>query len=185
MEDQDIIALYFARSERAIGKTQEKYGRMLQSIALGILRSRSDAEECENDTYLQAWNSMPPARPSVLSAFLSRITRNLSLDRYDKLHAQKRGGGEIPLILDELSECIPDRSSDDLTGEKELSETIDQFLSGLSRESRVIFMRRYWFGDTVKEIALKGGFGLSKVKMSLSRSRKELKKVLEKEGYVL
>lgn len=142
MEDKDIMALYFARSERAIGETQEKYGRMLQSIALGILRSRPDAEECENDMYLQTWNRIPPTRPSVFSAFLSRITRNLALDRYDKLHARKRGGGEVPLLLDELSECIPDRSSDeDPVGEEELIRIIDQFLSGLNRESGVIPMR--------------------------------------------
>lgn len=186
MEDQNIIELYFARSERAIGETEKKYGRMLRSIALGILRSDPDAEECENDTYLRTWNSIPPERPSVFSAFLSRITRNLALDRYDKLHAAKRGGGEIPLLLDELAECIPDEhANEEPLEEEELSGIIDRFLKGLSAESRVIFMRRYWFGDTVKEIADRGGFGMSKVKMSLSRSRKALKAVLEEEGYAV
>ena len=108
MEDQAIINLYFSRSENAVRETKAKYGRMLLSIAFGILKIQEDAEECENDTYLKTWYSIPPARPDVFSAFLSRIARNLSLDRFEYLHALKRGSGEIPLLLDELEECIID-----------------------------------------------------------------------------
>ena len=186
MDDNTIIELYFGRSEEAIRETKGKYGRMLLSIAFGILKNQSDAEECENDTYLKTWNAIPPARPSVFSAFLSKITRNLSLDRYDEIHAQKRGAGEIPLVLDELSECIPAGGDIfDQLAEKELTDLINGFLSELNPEARNIFMRRYWFGDSLPEIAARGGIGLSKVKMTLSRSRKALKAVLEKEGYAL
>lgn len=186
MEDRLIIDLFFQRSERAIAQTQEKYGRMLCTIAYGILRDREDAKECENDTYLKTWNSIPPAKPQVFSAFLSKITRNLSLDRYDEKHAAKRGGGEFPLLLDELAECLPDeRDPYRAIEEAQLTDQINVFLTGLSRDARNIFLRRYWFGDTLQEISEETGFGLSKVKMSLLRSRKELKKVLEKEGRAL
>lgn len=185
MEDQAIIDLYFARSDQAIRETQDKYGRMLRSIAYGILKSLEDAEECENDTYLKTWNAIPPQRPSVFSAFLSKITRNLSLDRYDELHAQKRGSGEVPALLDELAECLPagGEVSSHLE-EEELSGVINAFLKELKPDARNIFLRRYWFGDSVQEIAEKGGFGASKVKMSLSRSRKALEKVLEEKDVI-
>lgn len=186
MEDEAIIDLYFARAERAITETRDKYGRLLISLAYGILRSMEDAEECENDTYFKAWNEIPPTRPNVFSAFLAKITRNLSLDRYDKMHAEKRGGGEMPLLLDELAECVPDRESvtDELEG-KELTGIINDFIGKMKPDARIIFMRRYWFGDTVQEIAEKCGFGTSKVKMSLARSRRALKEVLERRGYDL
>lgn len=184
MDDNAIVELYFDRSERAISETKTKYGRMLLKIAFNILKNPSDAEECENDTYLKTWNAIPPTRPTVFPAFLSKITRNLSLDRYDKTHAQKRGSGEIPLLLDEMSECIPAEGDvmDRLNGEM-LTQSINHFLSTLNPETRNIFMRRYWFGNSLQEIADMGGIGLSKVKMALSRSRKALKEILEKEGY--
>jgi|APHig6443717497_1056834.scaffolds.fasta_scaffold27409_2 RNA polymerase sigma factor (sigma-70 family) len=186
MEDQVIINLYFDRSENAIAETKTKYGRMLRGIALGILKSMSDAEECENDTYMKTWDSIPPTRPNVFLAFLSKIIRNLSLDRYDYIHAEKRGSGEILLLLDELSECIPDRNNTtEHAEEEELKEIINVFLDSLKADARNIFMRRYWFGDSVQEIAFYSGFGISKIKMSLMRSRKELKAVLEKEGHVI
>ena len=186
MEDNVIIDMYFARDEQAIGSTRDKYGRLLRSIAYGILRSHEDSEECENDTYLKTWNSIPPVRPASLQAFLAKITRNLSLDRYDRMHAQKRGGGEVPLMIEELEEGIPDESAqrtDDDSDSEELKRIINEFLGTLADDARKIFMRRYFFGDSVKEIADKYGFGVSKVKMSLSRSRESLQAVLNKEGY--
>ncbi len=186
MEDNQIVDLYFKRDEQAITVTRDKYGRLLRSVSYGILKSHEDSEECENDTYLKAWNVMPPQRPSILSAFLSKITRNLALDRYDKMHAAKRGGGEVPLIIDELQECIADMSaasSDDETEGTLLKAIIDEFLDGLAEDSRKIFMRRYFFGDSVNEIADRFGFGKSKVKMSLQRAREGLKDKLNKEGY--
>lgn len=186
MEDQFIIELYFQRSDRAIAETQGKYGRMLRSIALGILKSMPDAEECENDTYLKTWNAIPPQRPAVFSAFLSKITRNLSLDRYDEMHAAKRGSGEVPALLDELAECLPDPSdAAEHVENEELAEMLNHFLEGLKPDARNIFMRRYWFGDSVQEIAEKTGSGSSKVKMTLLRARRELMAELEKEGYAV
>lgn len=184
MEDEMIIELFWQRSDRAIAETQGKYGRMLRSIAYGILRSQEDAEECENDTYLRTWNTIPPKRPDVLSAFLSKIARNLSLDRYDEIHAQKRGSGEVPALLDELAECVPDGNNPFAGVENaKLTEQINHYLKELKPDARVIFMRRYWFGNSVQEIAEMTGFGQSKIKMSLLRTRKELKRALEKEGY--
>ena len=184
MEDQKIIALYFQRAETAISETKNKYSRLLLSISYGILKIMADAEECENDTYLKTWNAIPPKQPDNLPAFLSKIVRNLSLDRYDSLHAEKRGGGEVPVVLEELSEVLPDKGA--IPGESnELSELIDSFLARLKPESRNIFMRRYWCMDSVSEIAEESGFGLSKVKMSLSRTREQLKLFLEQEGYRL
>lgn len=186
MDDQLIIDMYFNRDEQAITCTAEKYGRLLRSIAYGILRSHEDSEECENDTYMKTWNIIPPTRPNAFQAFLARITRNLSLDRYDQMHAAKRGAGEVPLMLDELEECIPDESAsstDDSSNDEELKRILDKFLETLPSDARKIFMRRYFFGDSVNEISDMFGFGKSKVKMSLSRSRDALKSLLESEGY--
>lgn len=186
MEDKDIIRLYFERSEEAIKATAQKYSAFLSRIAFGILRSREDAEECVNDTYMQAWNSIPPSEPRRLSAFLGKITRNLSLNRYERITAQKRGGGSRELALEELEECIPaagdvQRQAEDA----ELGELINGFLAKLNRESRIIFMRRYWYFCTVSEIAEDLHVGESKVKMSLLRTRKKLKQFLEKQGVAL
>ena len=186
MEDKDIIGLYLERSEEAITETAHKYSVLLSRIAFGILRSREDAEECVNDTYMRAWNSIPPNRPKRLSAFLGRITRNLSLNRYEQLTAQKRGGSSRELALEELEECVP--AAGDLQREvedSELAELINEFLDKQKRESRIIFMRRYWYFCTVSEIAEDMHIGESKVKMSLLRTRKKLKQFLEKQGVTL
>ncbi|MEE8836627.1 MAG: sigma-70 family RNA polymerase sigma factor [Eubacteriales bacterium] len=185
MDDQSIIHLYWIRSESAIQETRIRYGKLLRSVAYGILKSHEDAEECENDTYLKTWNQIPPTKPDIFSAFLSRITRNLSLDRYDAMHTARRGNGEVPLLLDELAECIP--AGDDVWDSvfrDELAKILNSFLRELKPEARNIFMRRYWFGDSVHEIARAGGFSDSKVKMTLLRSRERLKKILEDEQYV-
>ncbi len=186
MDDNAVIDLYFRRSERAITATKEKYGHLLLSVAYGLLRSRPDAEECENDTYLRTWNVIPPQVPQSLSAFLSRIVRNLSLDRLDQMNAEKRGGGEVPVLLEELEECLP--GGNDPAGvcaEEDLGRTINRVLAELTPEARDIFLQRYFFGDTVKEIAACSGFKESRIKMSLLRSREKLKRELAGEGYVV
>lgn len=186
MEDKRILDLYWARSERAISETADKYGRYCHFIAYGILQNAEDSEECVNETWLKAWGLMPPKRPDRLSTFLGKITRNLSLNRYKQYTAEKRGGGQTALALDELQECIPasdrvERIVDDLV----LTEVLNRFLASLPVERRKIFMRRYWYLSSVKEIAEDFGIGESKVKMALLRSRNELKNLMEKEGIAL
>ena len=185
MEDLEIIDLYFARSENAITETASKYGRMLMSVTMRILRSTEDAEECVSDTYMKTWNSIPPTRPSVFSAFLTKIARNTSLDRLDLNNAEKRGAGEIPAILEELEECISDTRIP-IPGEGlEIREILNAFLESEKPESRKIFVRRYFFGSEVKEIAEFYDMGESKVKMSLARSRERLKMRLSEEGVIV
>lgn len=186
MDDGQIVALYWARSEAAISETADKYGRYCRYIAYSILCNHEDAEECVNDTYIRAWGAMPPQRPSRLSVFLGKITRNLSLNKYEKGMAKKRGLGQVPLVLDELADCIPaadsvERALDDAV----LTEVFNRFLSGLPKEARMVFMRRYWYVSSVNEIAADCGFSPSKVKMLLLRARNELKRILEKEGVTL
>jgi RNA polymerase sigma-70 factor (ECF subfamily) len=183
MEDSRIIDLYWARSQDAITETKTRYGRLIYSIAMKILRIHEDADECENDTYMKAWNSMPPQRPNILSAFLGKIARNLALDRYEREHAQKRGGSQIPLILDELEECIPTVISiEQLYEEKELEAAIDTFISTLPQTDRRMFIARYWFLESVAEISKRLGYSQSKVKSSLYRSRGKLRAYLQEEG---
>lgn len=183
MEDHQIIDLYWARSESALSETAGKYGKYCHYIAYGILHNDEDSEECVNDTYLRAWNSMPPHRPEKLSAFLGKIVRNLSLNRYELYTAEKRGGGQIALALDELEECIPAGSEVDLpVRENALVDAINRFLASMPAESRKLFMRRYWYFRSIKEIALEYGLSESKVKMTLLRARNSLKQFLEKEG---
>ena len=181
MEDRQIIDMYFQRLEDAIVETKNKYGRLLISVAMGILKNMEDALECENDTYMKAWNSIPPQKQNILSAFLSKITRNISLDRYDAMHAEKRGGGEILLLLDELAETLGDESD---IKDSDITDCLNRFLENMKYEARNIFMRRYWFGDSISDIAKNMECGESKIKMSLSRSRKILKEQLESAGYI-
>lgn len=183
MDDKQIVDLYWERSETAISETSKKYRKYCRYIAFNILRNDEDSEECVNDTYLRAWNSIPPNRPSVLKTFLGKITRNLSLDRYELLNAKKRNDGQMPLIFDEIQECIPSLdSTENIVEEIALTDILNRFLSSLSLEQRKIFMRRYWYLSPIKEIATEYGMSESKIKMSLFRSRNELKKLLEKEG---
>ena len=183
MEEKEIIDLYWARSETAIRETDKKYGKFCHSIAYNILCDHEDSEECVNDTYLQTWNAIPPRRPSKLSAFLGRITRNLALNRYERETAQKRGGGQVEPAVEELAECLPDPNTVERQVEnKELAEALNRFLAGLPGEARKIFLRRYWQLCTVKEIAALYGISESKVKMSLMRTRGRLKRFLEQEG---
>ena len=186
MEDNQIVELYWARSEKAISETADKYGRYCFSIAYNILHSNEDSEECVNDTYLNAWNAMPDQRPSKLRAFLGRITRNLSLKRWEKYTAEKRGAGQVPLALDELQECIPaTENTDQIVDDIVLVDLLNRFLASMPTEKRRIFMRLYWYLSPITEIATDFSVSESKVKMSLLRSRNELKLLLEKEGIEL
>ena len=186
MDDKQIVDLYWERSETAISETAKKYGRYCHYIAFNVLYNDEDSEECVNDTYLNAWNSMPPHRPSVLKTFLGKLTRNISLNKYKQLTAEKRGNGQMPLIIDELHECIPAiESTESIIDDMVLVDVFNRFLASLTVEQRKIFMRRYWYLSPVKEIATDYGIGESKVKMSLLRSRNELKLLLEKEGVSL
>lgn len=183
MDDKRIIALYWERSETAIAETAHKYGKYCRYIAFNILCNEEDSEECVNDTYLRAWNSISPHRPSVLKTFLGKITRNLSLDKYEKLNAQKRNNGQITSIFDEMQECLPaSDNTENIIEEMDLTDILNRFLSSLPAEQRKIFMRRYWYFSSIKEIAVDYGLSESKVKMSLYRLRNELKSLLEKEG---
>ncbi len=183
MEDNAIIALYFARDPMALMQTQEKYGAYCHAISYGILHSTEDAQECVNDTLLRAWESIPPTRPRVFSAFLGRITRNLSLQRWRSGHAQKRGGGEAALALEELEECVSGGGDPARDIEaKELQEAVGRFLAELKKSDREIFLARYWFFASMGEIAARFGYSEAKVKTSLHRTRGKLRIYLEQEG---
>ncbi len=184
MEDSKIIEMFLSRDENAIAETDKKYGKYCYSIAFNILGNNSDTEECVNDTYLGAWNSIPPQQPQIFSAFLARITRNLSLNKYRSKTAEKRGGGTAA-ALDELYDCIPSGNTVlDALEAKELAQIIDIFLRGLSQEERYIFLRRYWYFDTVKAIGAVLSMSDGQVKMKLLRTRKKLLLKLEKEGHL-
>ena len=186
MDDKQILELYNERSETAISETAEKYGKYCHYIAYNILYNIQDSEECVNDTYLKAWQTIPPHYPSKLSTYLGKITRNLALNRYKYYNRQKRGEGQTELVLDELLECVPaTESTEQAVEEKILVEVLNRFLNDLPEEKMKIFMRRYWYMRTIKEIADDFAMGESKVKMILSRSRSKLKQLLEKEGIIL
>lgn len=186
MDDNQIINLYFERSEKAIAETAGKYGRYCHHIAFSILQNNEDSEECVNDTYLHAWNSIPPKTPNRLQTFLGKITRNLSLNKYEKLTAKKRGSGQIPLILDELLECIPANEFEEhITESMVIKQVINSFLENLSADARKIFVRRYWYMSSVKEIAKEYGITESKVTVTLFRTREKLKIALKEEGIVI
>ncbi len=183
MTDESIVALFWERSENAIKNTAEKYGRYLMKIAINILHIHEAAEECVNDTYFTAWKQIPPDCPKELLPYLGRITRCLALNRYDYLTAQKRSV-DFTLQLTELEECL--RRPDTIESEyeyRELSSAISAFLRTLDAEKRNIFIRRYWFSDSIADIAKRFKIGESKVKVILFRVRKQLGKYLESEGY--
>ena len=186
MEDSAIIDLYWAREERALSETDTKYGGYCRSIAHNILRNREDTEECVSDTWLNAWNAMPPKRPSVLSAFLGKITRNLAFDRWKAAHAEKRGGGSLPLALDELDECIAAKGGVEAAfDEKELSHAIDAFLRTLPERECSIFLRRYWYVDSVQDIAARYALRENTAKSILFRTREKLRRYLAGEGIIV
>lgn len=179
MDDSRIIELYFARDNSAIKETKTKYGKLLYSVSYNILKTHEDAEECESDTYMATWEQIPPTKPQVLSAFLCRITRNLSFKKLRTKNAQKRSGDNNALPLDELIAAIPDKS-DDLS-QMELTEILNAFLRSLPTRERRVFICHYWYCDSIKDISRQFGFTQSKVKMMLSRTRQKLLDHLEKE----
>lgn len=183
MEDSGIVALYWQRDESAIRETASKYGGYLNIISYQILLNAEDAEECVNDTYFDAWNTMPPHRPSILATFLGKITRRISIDLWRKRSADKRGGGEVVLALDELAECVS--GSDDIEAafeRQELQRKLNDFLLGLAARERQVFLCRYWYLDSVSDISRRFGFSESKTKSMLFRTRQKLRIMLEKEG---
>ncbi len=183
MEDSAIVNLYWQRSENAIPETERKYGNYCHAIAMRILSNREDAEECVNDTWLGAWNTMPENRPSYLAQYLAKLTRWLSLTRIKTQNRLKRGGSEVTLSLEELDSELGEGS--DLARQielKELSEYLDAFLTGLPTEERTVFLARYWYAASIREISEKSGYSESKVKSMLLRTRRKLKKALEVNG---
>lgn len=186
MEDEQILDLYWTRSESAIAETDRKYGAYCRQVSFHILRSREDAEECVNDTWLRAWRAMPPHRPRLLKAFLGKLTRNLSLDRWDYAHAEKRGGGRTGLLLSELSDCIPSPDTLERTLEDSaIAGAISAWLWKQPQRQRVAFVRRYWYADSVTEVAKRLGISEGGAKSLLHRQRQSLKAHLEREGIAL
>ena len=186
MDDQAIVALFWARDERAIEELSRKYSVYCRSIARNILKDSADAEECVNDTWLSTWNSLPPRKPALLSAYVAAITRNLSLSRYRADHAAKRGGRSLAFSYEELQESVPDScSAEDAVSARELGTLLDQFLRSLPDRDCCLFLRRYWYYDTITQIAHRYGMTEGTVKTRLHRIRKKLKLYLEQEGYSL
>lgn len=183
MKDIDIIKLYFARSQKAIEETHKKYGAYCNSIADNILCNRQDSEECVNDTYLKAWNTIPPKEPENLRTYLGRITRTLAINRYKMYSAEKRGGSNTDIMLSELEGCIPSSISvEDAVDEKRLVMLLEEFLKKQSDTKRSIFIRRYWYCESISQIAKDFSVSESKITSILYRMRIKLKGYLEKEG---
>lgn len=185
MEDRQIVELYWQKNADAISETSSKYGAYCFTIADRILHSTEDSEECVNDTWLHAWNAMPPQRPNVLRMFLARITRNLSVNRFNARSAEKRGGGEMILVLDELADCLAGETNVEAEYEaRELEECIRRFVRGLPERDGNVFVRRYFFTEPVAAIAGRYGLTENNVAVILNRTRKKLRAKLAKEGYL-
>ncbi len=184
MDDRQIVALYWERSETAITETDKKYGKYCHYIAHNILYSNQDAEECVNDTYQKAWETIPPSKPERLAAYLGKLTRNIAINRYIHNRAQKRTP-DVEVIFNEAEEFIPDPSVGDPTEELHLKDVINAFVASLSQEARVVFVRRYWYMSSVKDIAADYGMTESNVKVMLMRTRNKFKDYLEREGITI
>ncbi len=186
MTDAKILDLYWEREEQAIYESQKAYGKYCYHVAWNILYSREDSDECVNDTWLRAWNAIPPKRPGKLALFLGTITRNLSLDRWKERRAMKRGKGEMELALDELAECLPDRrSTEEEVEAAELERMLNDFLQRLPERECNIFLRRYWYVEEYSDIARRYDMKLNTVKTSLFRTRGKLREYLEREGVII
>lgn len=186
MNDSQIVALFFDRDQRAIEETAKKYGSYCYAIAYHILQNREDAEEAVSDTYLGAWASIPPNKPAQLNTYLGKITRRTALKRWEKCRARKRGCGELELALDELAGLLPGGSTPEDTVEaKELTRILNEFLKKLPRTERQVFVCRYWYLDSIADIARQFGFTQSKVKSMLLRTRMKLRNILIKEEITL
>lgn len=184
MTDTDILDLYWRRDEGAIRETDRAYGRKLHTLAERIVENREDGEECVSDTYLAAWDHIPPQRPNYFFAWLAKICRNFAFGLLDKRQAAKRSAQVVTLTA-EMEQCIPDSRRDTAAEGAEIGRILNEFLGTLSRESRVLFLRRYWYAESIAEIARRYGMGESKVKTSLHRTRRKLREQLEKEGITL
>lgn len=182
MDDKTIIQHYWDREERALSETAEKYGRFCSSIADNILKNREDTKECVNDTYLKTWNTIPPQRPEIFPAFLGRIVRNLAFDRYRMSGSEKRGGGQTETVLEELDECVPDKSAEIECEVSELSIALDEFLETLPEKKRKILVLRYWYTESVQDIAVELHMSESNVSATLNRLRKKLRSYLTERG---
>lgn len=186
MDDHQIIDLYWQRSEKAIEETNRKYGSYCHTIACNILNSKEDSEECVNETWLRAWKSIPPQCPERLRMYLAKITRNLSFNKFKARTANKRGGGKISIVLDELGDCLADKSDvESVYQTKELGQSINQFVHKLSERDCNIFVRRYFFTESIAEISERYGMTANNVMVVLSRIRQKLKIFLEQEGYIV
>ena len=184
MEDKQIVELYWARQENAISETDKKYGRYCYYIANGILCSDEDSKEVVNDTYLKLWNTIPTKRPEALKPYVGMISSQTALDRYEARGAAKRGSGQIPAVLDELAECIPDSSTcDDIGDNIALSDAMNRFIASLPKKTRNIFLKRYFYLVSVTDVAKEYSMSESSVGMLMLRTRKKLKHFLQKEGF--
>lgn len=181
MDDKRIVELFWERSENAIAETDKKYGRYILYIASNVLSDDEDAREVQNDTYLRTWNSLPPERPANLRSYVGTICRNLSLDRYRRKRAEKRGGC-IEVAIDELSECIPDTRECDEAESERIADALNRFISGLNVKQRRIFVQRYWYMCSIEQIAREHSMNQNTVTTVLYRTREKLKTFLEKEG---
>ena len=184
MDDKQIVELYFERSESAITETEKKYGRYCHYIAYRILENDEDAKEIVNDTYLKTWNTVPPNRPDPLKPYVGMISRQLSLDRYEEYHTQKRGG-QVAIVLDELNECIPDRNTEDIGDSIALRDALNRFVGSLPEKTQRVFVRRYWYASPISEIAEDYSLKESYITVLLLRTRNKLKTFLEKEGFYI
>ena len=185
MEDEQILNLYFSRSEQAIGETASKYGPYCHSIAMHVLENEEDAEECVSDTYARAWNAMPPERPGRLRAWLAGITRNLSIDRRRRERTHGRGS-TVTVLLSELEECVSSpRGLEEITDARELGRVLNGWLGSLPRQDCADFMRRYWGGESVADIAASRGVSANALSQKFARMRKSLRSYLEEKGAAL
>ncbi len=186
MEDREIVRLFFERNQEAILETEKKYGRYCHKIAFNVLGNDEDSEECVNDAYMRTWGSIPPNEPSSLGSYIGKITRNLALDKYRQRTSTKRGNGEIPLLLDELEECISgDDQFEKLHDSEEITAAINGFLEKLTATERGVFVRRYWQMEPIASIAARYDISASKTTTMLFRLRTKLKNHLVKEGITL
>ena len=183
MNDKDIVAMYFERDEKAVSETIEQYGAMLMRFAGRFLKDKRDVEECVNDTYAKAWNSIPPNRPDNLFAYLAKICRCTAFNIIEKESAQKRSAQLVELTT-ELAECLPDKSSTS-NSDDSISESVNEYLRTLNKDKRAVFIGRYWYGESIAAISEKTGFSESKVKSMLHRIRKDFKKYLNEKGELL
>ena len=186
MDDHMILDMFFKRQESAIDETRRKYGHRLYRTAMNILRSNEDAEECVNDTLLKAWEAIPPNRPNMFGAFLAKIARNLSINKWEAKNTAKRGGGEVNLLLSELEECVSFSSGPEEEYEASLvTKTINSFLGTIDQTARIAFVLRYFHGESIRSISERFHMNENKVKSILFRTRKKLSAYLEKEGIVI